>query len=60
MVRFGKSFKRASLKQDIIEDHFMRRVRRWVVGLSVKHLHGPKKVAYSPDELVAYHYDCGG
>lgn len=30
----------------------MRRVRRWVVGLSVKHLHGPKKIAYALDELV--------
>ncbi len=30
----------------------MRRVRRWAVGHSVKHLHGPKKVAYAPDELV--------
>src|ERR671913_232543 len=52
MARISKSSKRASLKQNILEDLVTKRVRRWVVGLSVKHLHGPKKIAYAPDELV--------
>jgi glycosyltransferase involved in cell wall biosynthesis len=30
----------------------MKWVRGWRVGLSVKHLHGPGRIAYAPDELV--------
>ena len=40
-----------SLKE-ILEDLVISRVRRWMVSLSVKHLHGPKKIAYGPEELV--------
>ncbi len=52
MVRLGKRLKPASLKERILEDLVMRRVKRWSVHLSAKHLHGPKKIAYAPDELV--------
>ena len=30
----------------------MRELKRWTVHLSARHLHGPKKIAYAPDELV--------
>jgi Glycosyl transferase family 2 len=30
----------------------MRWVKRWRVHLSVRHLYGPKEIAYAPDELV--------
>jgi hypothetical protein len=53
VVRLGKPSKRASLKRRILEDlALIRWVRRWRVHLSVKHLHGPKEIAYAPDELV--------
>src|SRR5215204_7523802 len=56
--------KRAFLKQKIFEIYIhiyeeqarLPALLRWVwvrrVGLSVRHLHGPKRVAYAPDELV--------
>jgi hypothetical protein len=43
---------RLSKPSKLLEDLVMSRVRRWMVRLSVKHMHGPKKIAYSPDELV--------
>ena len=56
--------KRAFLKQKIFEIYIhiyeeqarLPALLRWVwvrrVSLSVRHLHGPKRVAYAPDELV--------
>ena len=56
MARLSKRSKRASLKRKILEDLIVRRIVRrlqsWTVYLSVKHLHGPKKIAYRLDELV--------
>ena len=54
-LRYGKLSKRAFLKRQpkSFEDlALVKRVRGWRVHLSVKHLHGPKKIAYAPDELV--------
>ena len=54
-LRLGKLSKRTFLKrrpksfEDLV---LVKRVRGWRVHLSVKHLHGPKKIAYAPDELV--------
>jgi glycosyltransferase involved in cell wall biosynthesis len=54
-LRLGKLSKRAFLKrwprsfEDLV---IVKRVRGWRVHLSVKHLHGPKKIAYALDELV--------
>ena len=54
-LRYGRLSKRAFLKRrpKSFEDlALVKRVRGWRVHLSVKHLHGPKKIAYAPDELV--------
>jgi glycosyltransferase involved in cell wall biosynthesis len=52
-VRLRTPSKRASLKRRLLEDLvLMKWVRGWRVGLSVKHLHGPERIAYAPDELV--------
>jgi len=54
-LRYGRLSKRAILKRrpKSFEDlALVKRVRGWRVHLSVKHLHGPKKIAYGPDELV--------
>src|ERR671917_2101549 len=54
-LRYGRLSKRAFLKRrpKSFEDlALVKRVRGWRVHLSVKHLHGPKRVAYAPDELI--------
>ena len=55
-LRLGKRYKSAILKRRprTFEDLLVvKRVRGWRVHLGVKHLHGPKEIAYAPDELVA-------
>jgi Glycosyl transferase family 2 len=58
MVRLSKPSRRASLKRkvsrglDTRKDRVTRKIGRWRVHLSVKHLHGPERIAYAPDELV--------
>jgi Glycosyl transferase family 2 len=49
-----KPAKRAHLKRKVSEYLVVvvRDLQRWRVSLSVKHLHGPKKIPYALDELV--------
>ena len=52
-MRLGEPSERASLKRRLFEDPaIVKRVRRLRVRLSVRHLHGPERVAYASDELV--------
>jgi hypothetical protein len=53
--RLGRRSKRAFLKRRprYFEDlAVVQWLRRWRVRLGVKHLYGPREIAYAPDELV--------
>ena len=51
--RLSKPLKRVlSSKKEALEDRSTRRVHRWIVQLTLKHLHGPRKLPYALDELV--------
>jgi len=52
MTHLSNLYKSAFLKLKTFEDLVTRRVQILLVGLSVRHLHGPKKIAYGLDELI--------